>query len=294
MGGHARRAATVLVTGAGGQLAAELVRVFDDWHVVALPRGELDVAEEAAVWSALLAVRPQVVVNAAAITDVDACESDPDRAHAVNALGPWWLARACAELGAVLTTISTDYVFGGGPSGTQQRPYGEFDAPAPVNVYGRTKLAGEQLVRQTLTDHQIVRTSWLFGDNGQNFVRTVVERARTGQRLDVVDDQTGSPTYTVDLAEALRNLIVSRRFGTFHRTNSGSCTRYELARHACELAGVATLPAPCTSEAFPRPAPRPAYSVLENRHAVACGLGELPTWRDALGRMIAASGLAQA
>jgi dTDP-4-dehydrorhamnose reductase len=279
----------VLVTGAGGQLGHDLVRAFADHEVVPLTHAELDVSVEAAVAAALDEHRPDLVVNAAAWTDVDGCEADPVRAHAVNALGPWWLARACARTDATLVHVSTDYVFGGpAPHDAAGEPRGwtEFDPVAPTNSYGRTKAAGEVLVRQTLPHHHIVRTAWVHGASGRNFVRTMLRLAREGRTVRVVDDQVGSPTATPHLAAAIRELAVTGRYGTWHRTNAGRCSWYELAAAVFELTGVEVDLQPQPSSALDRPAPRPAWSVLDATHATAAGLTPLPHWRDGLTRVL--------
>ncbi|MEX1177476.1 MAG: dTDP-4-dehydrorhamnose reductase [Nitriliruptor sp.] len=279
----------ILITGAGGQLASDVRRVCADDDVTALSHAELDVSDEAAVVEAVHAARPEVVCNLAAWTDVDGCEGDPDRAHESNALGPWWLARACRRSGAVLVHLSTDYVFGGspavGPDGTP-RPWSETDAVDPRSVYGRSKAAGEQLIRDTLTEHVIVRTAWLAGTGGPNFVRTMLRLGHEGAPVTVVDDQFGSPTFTADLAPAIRHLAVARRYGTFHVANEGRASWFELAAATFELAGLEVSLSPQPSSALERPAPRPAWSVLDTRHARLAGMPPLPPWRQGLRRLL--------
>ncbi len=276
---------TVLITGAGGQLGKDLLDAFAEHHPVGRTRAQLDVGDEAAVWAAVEELRPAIVINAAAWTDVDGCEGDPARAHRANALGPWWLARACRALGGTLVTVSTDYVFDGdaptGPDG-HRRGWSEFDALAPINAYGRSKAAGEQLVRETLPDHHIVRTAWVAGARGGNFVRTMLRVGRERGRVAVVDDQHGSPTFTRDLADAIRRLVVSGRHGTVNITNQGWCSWFELAAATFELADLDVELTPQPSSALDRPAPRPAWSVLEGTHAEAMGIGPLPHWREGL------------
>jgi len=278
----------VLVTGAGGQLGLDLLDAFADHEVVGLTRAELDVTDEAAVAAAVDGLRPALVVNAAAATDVDGCESDVLGAHRANALAPWWLARACERSGATLVTFSTDYVFDGsaptGPGG-HPRGYVEGDPVAPLSVYGRTKAAGEQLVRETLTRHHIVRTAWVSGARGSNFVRTMLRLADAGGPVRVVDDQTGSPTTTRDLARAVRALAVSGRHGTVHLVSEGSCTWFELAAAVFAEAGREVDLSPQSSGAIERPAPRPTWSVLDTTHATSLGLA-LPHWRDGLVRLL--------
>ncbi len=280
----------VLVTGAGGQLGLDVVDAFAEHEVVGLSHADLDVAQEPAVAAAVGDLAPDVVVNAAAWTDVDGCEQDPDRAHRINALGPWWLARACERTGATLVTLSTDYVFSGpperGPDG-RLRGFDELDPVRPLNVYGRSKAAGEQLVRETLAAHHIVRTAWLCGARGGNFVRTMLRLGRERAELEVVDDEVGSPTFTRDLARALRELATSGRYGTVHLVNEGRCSRYELAVRALELARLDTPVRPVGSAAFARPAVRPTFSVLDTRHARLSGLGPLPDWEQGLADLIA-------
>ncbi len=287
----------VLVTGAGAQIGLDLVDAFAEHDVVGLTRAQLDVTDEAAVGAAVAAIRPRLVINAAAGTDVDGCESDPDGAHRVNALAPWWLARACARTGATLVTFSTDYVFDGvapvGPGGAP-RGFTEQDAVAPLSVYGRSKAAGGALVRETLAEHHIVRTAWVSGARGRNFVRTMLRLADGGGPVRVVDDQTGSPTMTRDLAVAVRDLALSGRHGTVHLVNEGSATWFELAEAVFAGARREVDLAPQPSTAIQRPAPRPSWSVLDTTHARTMGVGPLPHWRDGLARLLAELGEARA
>lgn len=279
----------MLVTGAGGQLAHDLLAACRDDEVVALTRAELDVSHEAAVAAVVSDSRPDVVVNTAAWTDVDGCEADPDRAHAVNALGPWWLARACRRVGATLVHISTDYVFDGqAPTGAGgvPRPWSEHDPVGPRSVYGASKLAGERLVRQSLDDHVIVRTAWLAGVGGGNFVRTMLRLGRERGSVRVVDDQVGSPTFTADLAPALRHLAIAGRPGTYHLANEGRASWFELAAATFELADLEVDLASQPSSALDRPAPRPAWSVLDTRHARLTGVPPLPHWREGLAHLL--------
>lgn len=256
-----------------------------DDDVVGLTHGDLDVADEAAVFAAVRDHEPDVVMHAAAWTNVDGCEEDPDRAHAVNALGSWWIARACHEFRSAMVMLSTDYVFDGQArtdAAGNPRPWTEFDQVAPISAYGRSKAAGEALVRQTLREHFIVRTAWVCGARGNNFVRTMLRVGRERGEARVVDDQVGSPTFTRDLAAALRELAVSGRYGTYHRTNSGECSWYDLAAATFELAGLDVDLGRMSSDELDRPAPRPAYSVLSERHSTGSGLRPLQPWRDGL------------
>ncbi len=283
----------VVVTGAGGQLGRELLEAWTDDDVTGLAHGDLDVADEGAVLATIGDLAPEVVVNCAAWTAVDACEGDPERAHRVNALAPWWMARACREVGARLVHVSTDYVFGGeapqGPDGAL-RGWTEFDPVDPRSAYGRSKAAGEQLVRQTLREHHIVRTAWVCGAHGRNFVTTMLELADGGGPVRVVDDQYGSPTFTADLAPALRELAASDRYGTWHRTNTGHTSWHDLAAAVFELAGRDVDLGPQPSSALDRPAPRPPWSVLDDTHATAAGLRPLPSWRAGLADLLTVLG----
>ncbi len=282
----------VLVTGAGGQLGLDVVDAYRErpgTDVTGLTHADLDVSDEAAVSAAVHEVEPELVVNCAAWTNVDGCEGDPDRAHRDNALGPWWLARACRNVGAELVHLSTDYVF----DGAGARPYTEFDPIGPVSEYGRSKAAGEALIRQTLPAHYIVRTAWVCGARGNNFVRTMLRVGREQGSARVVDDQVGSPTFTRDLAMAIRELAASGRHGTWNRTNSGTCSWFDLAAATFELAGLDVDLQSMRSSELDRPAPRPAYSVLSDRHATLSGLTPLRPWREGLARLLEELGVMQ-
>ena len=275
----------IVVTGAGGQLGRQLLASWGEDEVTGLTREDLDVTDEGAVLATITELAPDVLVNCAAWTAVDACEDDPDRAHRVNALAPWWLARACRVVGARLVHVSTDYVFGGAAprrADGAARGWTEFDPVDPRSVYGRSKAAGEQLVRSTLPEHHIVRTAWVCGGHGRNFVTTMLSLADRGGPVRVVDDQHGSPTFTADLAVALRELAASDRHGTWHRTNAGTASWYDLAAATFELAGREVDLGPQPSSALDRAAPRPPWSVLDDTHATAAGLQAMPPWRAGL------------
>jgi dTDP-4-dehydrorhamnose reductase len=273
----------VLVTGAGGQLGHDLVRTCTDAgdDVLACTRAELDVGDRDAVLQAITGTQPDVVVNAGAWTAVDDCEGDPDRAWRVNALGPRWVADAARRVGAHVVQVSTDYVF----DGTKPTPYLEWDRPNPQSAYGRSKLGGEQEVDPA---HAIVRTAWVCGMHGRNMVKTVLALADRPE-LAFVDDQRGSPSFTADLAVAIRQLAVNRMAGTYHVTNQGDTTWYGFVRDILELAGhdPAKVRPISTSELDPpRPAPRPANSVLDNAALRLSGLPLLPHYRDGLERLL--------
>lgn len=272
----------VLITGAGGQLGSDLQAAFAADEVVALSHADLDVAHEPGVVAAIRDAAPDVVVHAAAFTKVDACEDEPHHAWQVNAVGAWWVARAAELAGAAVVYPSTDYVF----DGLLGRPYTEFDPVNPRSVYGRSKDGGEQLVRRACPAHYIVRSSWVHGTVGGNFAKTMLRVGRERGELSVVDDQTGSPTFTFDLAPAIRALAVSGRHGTYHLTNQGSCTWFELARAIFAETGIDVDVSPTDAATWGAPAPRPPYSVLDNHLARLLGLEPLPHWRDSLRRLL--------
>jgi dTDP-4-dehydrorhamnose reductase len=272
----------VLITGAGGQLGHDLVTTCeaagDD--VIAASHDQLDVGDRDAVYQAVTGTHPDAVIHAGAWTAVDACESDPDRAYRVNALGTQWVADACRREGAFLAYVSTDYVF----DGTKPDPYVEWDQPNPQSVYGRSKWAGEQAVAAHAPGSCIVRTAWVMGEHGNNMVKTVLG-LRDRPELAFVADQRGCPTFTTDLAPAIRRLVARRHAGTFHVTNEGTLSWYELVREILELAGDdPDKVRPITTAELdpPRPAPRPPNSVLDNAALRLSGLPALPLYRVAL------------
>lgn len=287
----------VLVTGAGGQLGLDVLDTYADvveagGEVIGLTHADLDVANEADVFAAVRDHEPDVVIHCAAWTNVDGCEEDPAKAHAVNALGSWWLARACDLVGGTLVAVSTDYVFDGrvDPQGGHARPYTEFDAVGPISEYGRSKAAGEALIRQSLAQHHIVRTAWVCGARGNNFVKTMLRIGREHGKATVVNDQWGAPTYTRDLAASLREIASSGRYGTWHRSNRGVTNWFEVAKATFELAGLDVDCQPMDSSGLNRPAPRPPWSALSHQHADGAGLTPMPDWRDALTRLLAELG----
>lgn len=271
-----------LVTGANGQLGSDVVDVLHAYNeeVVGCARSELDVTHRASVMAYVERLRPDIIVNCAAYTNVDGAETDETTAYAVNAEGAGHVAQAAVAVDARVIHVSTDYVFAGNGSA----PYREGDRTAPRSAYGRSKAAGEEAVLTSGAEAYVVRTAWLYGQVGGNFVKTMARLARDRDTVDVVDDQLGSPTWSLHLARALVGLAVSTaRPGIWHCTNDGEATWYVFARAV--FAEVGLDPArvrPTTTGAFPRPAPRPAYSVLSNEKWKAAKLPEMPHWRDAL------------
>lgn len=286
----------LLVTGSNGQLGTELQRqiaamgcslgalpdIYGIASVDAIDIDTLDLTDRAAVLDYIQVGGYDIVFNCAAFTNVDGCENDPKTAFLANALAPRYVAEACALVGAKLVHVSTDYVF----SGEASAPYCEYDLPAPNTQYGKTKLLGEQYVREGCERYFIVRTAWLYGLNGNNFVKTIVKLAREKGAVRVVSDQLGNPTSAVDLAYHILRLAVGENYGVYHCTNNGVCSWFDFAAECIKLAGIEADVAPCTTAEFPRPAPRPAYSALENR-MLQCTIGdEMRPWQLAIGEYI--------
>jgi dTDP-4-dehydrorhamnose reductase len=271
----------VAICGAGGMLATDVREVFQQrgHEVVDLTINDLDITDISMVREKFSTIKPDVIFNAAAYTNVDGCESEPDLAYKVNSLGPRNLAIAANEAGAALVHISTDYVFGG----VGNTPYREYDLTNPQSVYGKSKLDAELFVRNLCPRHYIVRTAWLFGINGNNFVRTMLRLAAERDTLTVVNDQLGSPTFTYDLAIALADLIEKPTYGTYHLTNGGECTWFEFTREILRQAGIEGVEVkPMTTEQLNRPANRPRYSVLDNYVWSMDGRVPLRNYREAL------------
>jgi dTDP-4-dehydrorhamnose reductase len=267
----------ILVAGAGGMLGRDVARAAEaaGHEVLAAERSELDVTDAPAVEALLDDARPEAVVNCAAYTDVDGAEEHAGEALLVNAEGAGNVARAAARLGAAVAYISTDYVF----DGTKAEPWVESDQPRPLSSYGRSKLAGERATAEGNPRHLIVRTSWLFGVGGRNFVETMLGLGLSRDEVRVVDDQAGCPTYTVHLAGGLLRLVADEARGVHHVAGDGSCTWYDFAREIFTQAGIRCRVLPCGTSDLPRPAPRPEYSVLRSERTDAV---HLPHWRVGL------------
>jgi dTDP-4-dehydrorhamnose reductase len=282
----------MVITGAGGQVGRFLAAQarYQGYDVLALARLDFDITDPAAARRHVRA--GDVVVNCAAFTNVDAAESDPDAAHAINAAGPGYLARACADAGARLIHISTDYVFSGVFSGREHRPYEITDACGPLSVYGRSKLDGELAVHAELPDAHVVRTSWVYtGDSGTDFV-AVMRRLAAGEKtIEVVDDQTGSPTYVKDLVAALLEVAAGGiEAPVLHAANAGTASRFDQARAVfAELGADPQRVRPVGTAAVPRPAHRPVFSALSMNSSAMAGLTPLRHWREALAEAVAVS-----
>jgi dTDP-4-dehydrorhamnose reductase len=268
-----------LVVGAKGMLGTELVREFSlHGEVFGLDLPSLDITDADQCRRAVRELLPEVIVNAAAMTDVDYCEEHRQEAFRINGEGAGNLAQAAAP-DRLLIHYSTDYVF----DGRKPAAYTEEDTPNPISVYGQSKLRGEELVRTGCANHLILRTAWLFGPAGRNFIRTIVTAARGGQKLRVVEDQRGSPTYARDLARCTWQLLQAGGRGIYHTTNSGACTWYELAVRSLEWARITDVSvAPVSTAEFPRPAPRPANSTLANNRLARAGLPPMRPWAEAV------------
>ncbi|WP_195929145.1 dTDP-4-dehydrorhamnose reductase [Clostridium sp. 1001270J_160509_D11] len=270
----------IIITGAQGQLGQELVKQLDkkyEYDVIKTDRDTLDITNIENVNTFTLDQNPDVVINCAAHTAVDLCETDMENAYKINAVGPRNLAIACEKVGAKLVQVSTDYIFDG--NGT--RPYREDDITCPNSVYGTSKLMGENFVREFCSKYFIVRTAWLYGE-GNNFVRTMLKLSETNSELNVVNDQIGSPTSTVDLAKAIIDLIHTEHYGIYHGTCEGQCSWYDFAKKIFEIKNIDIKVNPVTSDEFKRPAPRPKYSVLDNFMLKLVGLNSFRKWEDSL------------
>jgi dTDP-4-dehydrorhamnose reductase len=279
-----------MVTGAKGMLGGDLCAVLAPEHeVMGRDIDDFNVEDGRATKAAILEARPGVIVHLAAFTDVDGSEDQRGQAFRSNALGTMNVAIAARDSGAHLVYLSTDYVF----DGAARQPYLEIDEPHPVNFYGLTKLYGEKYVTGLTTRHLIIRTSWLFGPGGRNFVDTMLSRASKGEKLQVVADQKGSPTYTLDLARGIKAAIEMGLEGLLHLTNSGDTTWFELAKHALTAAGLGAEIEPVTSECYPTRARRPRYSVLGSLVATHGGIAALPAWQDAVADYIKRRGAAR-
>jgi dTDP-4-dehydrorhamnose reductase len=271
----------VTIFGASGLLGKELMREWSGDSVTGLSSRDADICDAKRVRQVVQETRPEWIVLAAAYTDVDGCENNPDLAFAVNRDGAVNVATVAKEFGARLLFLSSDYVF----DGKKTTPYETGDARNPQSMYGRTKAEAEIKLLELMPDCCIARTSWLFGTGGKCFPDTILKLAASRPALDVVDDQRGCPTYAVDLAQAITQLCRKNAGGIVHVTNAGDCTWFEFAREIVQSAGLATTVRPVSSQQMARPAPRPTYSVLSPTRLQALGI-EMPSWRDTLRRYL--------
>ncbi len=284
----------VLVTGANGQLGTDLCKVLRDFELIPLTDKDIEISDMSSVKQAFSKYKPGIIINTAAYVRVDDCEDEKDKAFSVNALGARNVAVVAQELGARLVHLSTDYVFGG-EAEPRTTPYTEFDTPVPLSIYGKSKLAGENLVRHFCLRHFIVRTSGLFGvagsmGKGGNFIETMLRLAKERDELKVVNDQVFSPTYTVDLARKIVQLMITDYYGIFHITNRGACSWYQFTTEILKLAGITTPVVPITSDQYPQKARRPRYSVLDNSHLRLLGMDDMRPWPEALKDYLVARG----
>ncbi len=269
----------ILVTGSNGMLGHDLIDVLKDNHELILTTSKtLDITDKDNVIEFIRENNPDIVINSAAYTDVDGCEENQDIAYAVNGDGVENLALGCREVDCPLVHVSTDYVF----DGTARDPIREDGKIGPISVYGKSKLKGEEAIQKILDKFFIVRTAWLYGINGGNFPKTMLELAKNHSEITVVYDEVGTPTYTPDLAYAISQLIDTDYYGIYHITNSGHCSWCEFARYIFEVAGSDVNVIPVTASEFARPAPRPHYSVLENKRWIDNGFEPLRHYKDAV------------
>lgn len=282
----------ILITGAKGQLGSELTSIlkskkseigaisplYDKCEIVAADADTLDITDALKVNSFLEDFAPDVVINCAAMTNVDGCETNLELAMRVNAIGPLNIARACKKIGAKLVHVSTDYVF----DGKNSSPYCEWDVCAPNSIYGKSKLLGEQYVREQTCRYFIVRTAWLYGYAGHNFVRTILKLAKEKKQIKVVNDQVGNPTNANDLAHHILKMAVTENYGIYHCTGTGAASWFEFASLIVKYAGLKCKVVPCRTSEFPKVAKRPNFSALDNL-MLRCAVGdEMRPWQDAL------------
>ena len=251
----------ILLIGANGQLGFDVSKMLSQKHeVIKCDKRDLDITNLTDVLEQVKQIKPDMIINSAAYTDVDSCENNVDLAYKVNALGVRNLAVAAYENRSRILHISTDFVF----DGEKKEPYIEFDRPNPLSIYGKSKWAGEVMLKEICQRYYILRTAWLYGENGRNFVKTMLRLAEEKDAVKVVDDQIGSPTYTKDLVQVIEMIIETEAYGTYHVSNDGQCSWYEFAKKIFELAGKDVQVLPITTEELARPAKRPKYSVLKN------------------------------
>lgn len=267
-----------LILGSKGMLAFKLIKAFEEHEMIKLDLPELDITKREDVLNKITELMPELVINAAAYTDVDGCETKKDLAMNVNGNAVGYIAEACNKINVPLVHISTDYVF----DGNRSSGYVEEDERNPINVYGQSKALGEDLLIKNTKKFFLIRTAWLYGPNGKNFVDTITRLASEKPELSVVTDQIGNPTYTGDLAEKIKEIVEKGIFGIYHVTNSGSCSWFDFAEKILEIKGMRNPINPTTSSQFKRQAKRPAYSILINRNLEKYGIPKMRPWQEAL------------
>ena len=268
----------ILITGSNGMLGHDLANALEGHELILTTSKTLDITDKDHTIEFICDAEPDIVINSAAYTDVDGCEENHDLAYAVNGEGVRNLAMACREIDCPLVHISTDYVF----DGSATEPIAEDGEIGPISIYGKSKLQGEEAIQEILDKYFIIRTAWLYGLNGKNFPKTMLELAESHSEITVVYDEVGTPTYPPDLAYGISELIATDRYGIYHLTNSGSCSWCEFARYIFEVAGKDVNVIPVTASEFARPAPRPSYSVLDNRNWVENGFEPLRDYKEAI------------
>ncbi|MFA9556931.1 dTDP-4-dehydrorhamnose reductase [Evansella sp. AB-rgal1] len=275
---------TVLVTGADGQLGSDIVLLLNQlgYKVHGMGKTKLDVTNMDEVTKVVSFLQPEIIIHCAAFTNVDKAESEQDSAFLVNGIATRNIAIAGELHHSKLVYVSTDYVF----DGFSTEPYHEFSPVNPINIYGKSKLAGEMMVRDFHTKFFIVRTSWVFGKNGNNFVKTMLKLSKEREKLKVVNDQIGCPTYTIDLAKYIIQLMETSKYGIYHITNSGNCSWFEFAEEIFRETNTPIKLEPCKTEDFPRPASRPNYSVMDNLSLRIHHFDPMPHWKNALSRFL--------
>ena len=269
----------ILVTGSSGMLGHDLTEILKDNHEFILTTSKtLDITDKNHVIEFICENKPDIVINSAAYTNVDGCEENQETAYSINGDGVRNLAMGCSKIDCPLVHISTDYVF----NGKNTKPWVEDDEMGPISIYGKSKRKGEEAILEILDKFFIIRTAWLYGINGSNFPKTMLELAKNHSEITVVYDEVGTPTYTPDLAKAISQLIETDYYGIYHITNSGSCSWCEFARYIFEIAGKDVKVIPVTASEFARPAPRPHYSVLENKKWIDNGFEPLRSYKVAI------------
>ncbi|KZX17558.1 dTDP-4-dehydrorhamnose reductase [Methanobrevibacter filiformis] len=269
----------ILITGSNGMLGSDLVEVLsDNYEVIPTTSKTLDITNKELVLEKISEHKPDVIINSAAYTDVDGCESNKELAYNINGKACENLAICSANIGSTLIHISTDYVF----DGKNSVPYTENDNTNPINVYGKSKLIGEEFIKNTIDSYFIFRTSWLYGVNGDNFVKTMIELSKNNSEISVVNDQRGSPTFTHDLAIVISKIVQSDKYGIYNLTNSDNCTWFDFAKDIFELSSIDMKVNPVKTDEFPRPAKRPKYSVLSGEKLVKNGFKPLRPYKKGL------------